>query len=139
MSEINIEHLLERAATLEKEHDYDEALRLYNRVLEADPDNEPAYDRRRAIREATLLIVAKSKIKPQVSYYYYIELDGKEIGPYPHDGQMEINVPLGKHRLAVSRLQTGRTDINAQQITFYDFVMSQKEQTLYLHCIFVQY
>ena len=44
MSEINIETLLKRAAMLEDEKDYAEALSVYNRILDADPDNETAYE-----------------------------------------------------------------------------------------------
>ncbi|MBQ7767387.1 MAG: hypothetical protein IJ403_00710 [Oscillospiraceae bacterium] len=131
MNEINIEHLLARAAMLEKEYDYDEALRLYNRVLEVDPDNEVAYDRRRAIRSSTLhIVIEPNPHEKQVSYPHYIELDGNRIGSF-YSRQQDVEIPLGKHRLEIWKV--GMADsANPIQISFYDFVMSQPEQTVYL-------
>ncbi len=44
MSENSVETLLKRASMLEEEKDYTEALNIYNRILEADPDNKKAND-----------------------------------------------------------------------------------------------
>lgn len=81
MSENSVETLLKRASMLEEEKDYTEALNIYNRILETDPDNEKANERRRAIKNNTLTIVREQfpLLGGGTSVRYYLSIDGEKI------------------------------------------------------------
>ena len=133
MNDLNVEQLLKSAAMLEKEADYEEALRLYNRVLEVDPDNETVHNRRCAIRNNTLFVVIEElpRLPDQYSTSRVITLDGNTICDCYSGNNTKVEVIRGKHRLAV--LQRGHAN-NAvpREIAGYDFIVSEKEQTVYL-------
>ena len=137
MSEINIQNLLKRAAMLEGEKDYGEALDLYNRILEVDPENEIAYKRRKAIKNNTLTIKReKFPLLGSGAVRYYFCLDGNKIDSQffvanaaPQDYTLETT--LGNHRITIN--EVGFSD-NAvpKEILGYDFEVTQPQQTLYL-------
>lgn len=137
MSEVNIDNLLKRASMLEGEHEYAEALDLYNRILEADPDNETAYNRRKAIKNNTLVIKREQfPLLGSGAVKYYLCLDGEKIDSHFFVANMApqdytVNVMLGKHRLTMC--EVGHAD-NAvpKEILGYEFEMTQVQQTLYL-------
>lgn len=138
MSEINIETLLKRAAMLEDEKDYAAALGIYNRILEADPDNETAYDRRRAIKNNSLTIIREQI--PQLGRlgaHYIIYVDGVVVDNsnfYCNNPPATFTVPviLGKHRLSVNRVAYTHNLASEEEILNYTFEMEEKEATIYL-------
>lgn len=138
MSEINIETLLKRAAMLEAEKDYAEALGIYNRILEVDPDNETAYDRRRAIKNNTLTIVREQI--PQMAvvgaiYIIYVDgvaVDGSRFVCNIPPKTFTVPVTLGKHRLSVNRVAYTHNLASEEEIVTYTFEMKEKRATLYL-------
>lgn len=138
MSEVNIDTLLKRASMLEEEKDYDQALSIYNRILDNEPENEIAYRRRKAIRDNTLTIKREQfPLLGAGAVKFYFCLDGTKIDSQffvanmaPQDYTVD-KVSLGKHRISVH--QVGHT-VNAVpvEILGYDFEMTQSHQTLYL-------
>ena len=107
MSEINIENLLKRAAMLESDNEYTDALELYERILEVEPDNETAYRRRKAIKNSTLTII-KERIPMTVAgtdRRYFITLDGERIGDFflasVDSPPITVTTSLGKHKLTL--------------------------------------
>lgn len=138
MSEINIENLLKRAKMLEDEKDYSEALAIYNRILENEPDNNTAFERRRAIKNNTLTIFReKFPLLASGAVRYYFCIDGEKI-----DNQFFVanmapqkytvdNVMLGKHRLAIHEVGVADNAV-PKEILGYEFEMTEKEKTLYL-------
>lgn len=137
MSEINVETLLKRAAMLEDEKDYTEALSIYNRILEADPDNETAYERRRAIKNNTLTIVREQfPLLGSGAVKYYLCVDGEKIDSQFFGANMAaqtytVNVTLGKHRLTMCEVGHANNAV-PKEILGYDYEITKKEQTLYL-------
>ena len=136
MSEINVETLLKRAAVLEEEKDYDAALNIYNRILEGEPENEIAYERRRAIKNNTV-VIRREPIPAQVlgNVRCYISLDGERIGDYflPTSPASEIteSLTLGKHKLVLHKLGFGNNAVPQETIS-YDFECAENNQKLYL-------
>lgn len=138
MSEINIETLLKRAAMLEDEKDYAEALGIYNRILEADPDNEKAFERRRAIKNNTLTIVREQIPHLAIlSAHYIIYVDGVAVDGSNFIGNtapatFTVPVMLGKHRLSVKQVAYTRNVASEEEVVNYTFEMKEKEATIYL-------
>ena len=143
MSENNVEALLKRASMLEEEKDYAEALNIYNRILEADPDNEKANERRRAIKNNTLTIVREQfpLLGGGTGVRYYLSVDGERIDSRSFVANMPaetytVNVTLGKHRLAVWEVGINTFGVNnsavPKEVLIYDYEITQKEQTVYL-------
>ena len=136
MSEINVETLLKRAAVLEEEKDYDAALNIYNRVLEVEPENETAYERRRAIKNNTVVIF-REPIPAQVlgNVRCYISLDGERIGDYflptAPASEIPVSLTLGKHKLVLHKLGFGNNAVPQETIS-YDFECVENNQKLYL-------
>ncbi len=143
MSENNVEALLKRASMLEEEKDYAEALNIYNRILETDPDNEKANERRRAIKNNTLTIVREQfpLLGGGTGVRYYLSVDGERIDSRSFVANMPaetytVNVTLGKHRLAVWEVGINTFGVNnsavPKEVLIYDYEITQKEQTVYL-------
>lgn len=138
MSENSVETLLKRASMLEEEKDYTEALNIYNRILETDPDNEKANERRRAIKNNTLTIVREQfpLLGGGTSVRYYLSIDGEKtdsrffIANMPAETYI-VNVTLGKHRLTMWEVGVNNCAV-PKEILVYDFEITKKEQTVYL-------
>ena len=140
MSETNIESLIKRASMLEEDKEYKEALRIYDRILEVEPDNATAYERKHAIKNNTL-IVNTTKFPllgfgRDAAITYYICVDGQKIhnesfGAYHEPQTFRFNITLGNHR--ISLFECGST-INSvpHEIISYDFEITQKEKAIYL-------
>ena len=138
MSENSVETLLKRASMLEEEKDYTEALNIYNRILETDPDNEKANERRRAIKNNTLTIVREQfpLLGGGTSVRYYLSIDGEKIDSRFFIANMPtetytVNVTLGKHRLTMWEVGVNNCAV-PKEILVYDFEITKKEQTVYL-------
>ena len=138
MSENSVETLLKRASMLEEEKDYTEALNIYNRILETDPDNEKANKRRRAIKNNTLTIVREQfpLLGGGTSVRYYLSIDGEKIDSRFFIANMPaetyiVNVTLGKHRLTMWEVGVNNCAV-PKEILVYDFEITKKEQTVYL-------
>lgn len=138
MSEINVDTLLKRASMLEQEKDYEEALKIYNRILDNEPENDVAYARRKAIRDNTLTI--KREVFPMLSYgtsvKYYLCLDGEKIDNQFFIGNSAAQdytakITLGKHRISVYQVGHATNSVPIE-ILGYDFEMTQPQQMLYL-------
>lgn len=138
MSEINIENLLKRAKMLEDEKDYSEALGIYNRILEAEPDNNIAFERRRAIKNNTLTIVREQI--PQLAAlgaHYIIYVDGVKVDGSNficNNGGTTHSVPvmLGKHRLSVNEVTYTGNLASEREVVNYTFDMAEREAVIYL-------
>lgn len=138
MSEINVENLLKRAKMLEEEMEYSEALGIYNRILEEEPDNNIAFERRRAIKNNTLTIVREQI--PQLAAlgaHYIIYVDGVKVdnsnficnnGPATHN----VSVMLGRHRLSVNEVTYTGNLASEREVVNYTFDMTGNNATLYL-------
>ncbi len=138
MSENSVETLLKRASMLEEEKDYTEALNIYNRILETDPDNEKANERRRAIKINTLTIVREQfpLLGGGTSVRYYLSIDGEKIDSRFFIANMPaetytVNVTLGKHRLTMWEVGVNNCAV-PKEILVYDYEITKKEQTVYL-------
>lgn len=138
MSENSVETLLKRASMLEEEKDYTEALNIYNRILETDPDNEKANERRRAIKNNTLTIVGEQfpLLDSGTGVRYYLSIDGEKIDSRFFVANLPaetytLNVTLGKHRLAVWEIGVNISAVPKERL-IYDYEVTQKEQTVYL-------
>lgn len=138
MSENSVETLLKRASMLEEEKDYTEALNIYNRILETDPDNEKANERRRAIKNNTLTIVREQfpLLDSGTGVRYYLSIDGEKIDSRFFVANLPaetytLNVTLGKHRLAVWEIGVNISAVPKERL-IYDYEVTQKEQTVYL-------
>ena len=138
MSENSVETLLKRASMLEEEKDYTEALNIYNRILETDPDNEKANERRRAIKNNTLTIVREQfpLLDSCTGVRYYLSIDGEKIDSRFFVANLPaetytLNVTLGKHRLAVWEIGVNISAVPKERL-IYDYEVTQKEQTVYL-------
>ena len=137
MSENSVETLLKRASMLEEEKDYTEALNIYNRILETDPDNEKANERRRAIKNNTLTIVREQfPLLGGIGVKYYLSIDGEKIDSRFFIANMPVetytvNVTLGKHRLTMWEVGVADAAV-PKEILIYDYEVTQKEQTVYL-------
>lgn len=138
MSENSVETLLKRASMLEEEKDYTEALNIYNRILETDPDNEKANERRRAIKNNTLTIVREQfpLLGGGTSVRYYLSIDGEKLDSRFFIANMPaetytVNVMLGKHRLTMWEVGVNNCAV-PKEILVYDYEITKKEQTVYL-------
>ena len=138
MSENSVETLLKRASMLEEEKDYTEALNIYNRILETDPDNEKANERRRAIKNNTLTIVREQfpLLGGGTSVRYYLSIDGEKLDSRFFIANMPaetytVNVTLGKHRLTMWEVGVNNCAV-PKEILVYDYEITKKEQTVYL-------
>lgn len=140
MSEINIENLLKRAAMLESDNEYEDALELYERILDVEPDNETAYSRRKAIKNNTLTII-KERIPMTVARTdrrYCITLDGERVGDFflasVDSPPITVTTSLGKHKLTLCSQGFGNDDI-PQEAFSYEFTMTEKEQNIYFRYV----
>ncbi len=133
-----IENLLKRAQMLEEEKDYAEALKVYTRILEEEPDNEVAFVRARAIKNNTLTIVRETI--PQLAilsahYRIYLDgvlVDGSNFACNTSPATFTVPVMLGKHRISVNQVAYTGNIASEEEVGNYTFEMQQKEQTIYL-------
>lgn len=138
MSEISVENLLKRVKMLEEDQEYKEALNVYNRILEMEPENETAYKRSKAIKNNTLII--KREQFPLLSHgavTYYLCIDGEKIDSQVFaantpPNEYNVKLMLGKHRIAVWEVGYSNNASTSIELLAYDFEMNQPEQTLYL-------
>lgn len=140
MSEINTENLLKRAAMLESDNEFVDALELYERILEVEPDNDTAYRRRKAIKNSTLTII-KETIPMTVAgtdRRYFITLDGERVGDFflasVDSPPISVTTSLGKHKLTLCN-QGFANDALPKENFSYEFTMTENDQKIYFRYV----
>lgn len=139
MEKIDIQNLLKRATDLEMEHEYEEALSLYNRVLESEPDNEQAKERRKILKAKNHTLKVIKEPWPMLgggTRGYYFMLDGEQVGkPFVFNmpSELEEKVGMGKHELKVMVHELDRTERPMDKVVLtYPFEISNDDLTVYV-------
>ena len=134
-----IQNWLKRASDLENEQEYEEALSLYNRVLENDPDNEKAKERRKILKEKNNTIKVIKEPWPMLgggTRGYYFMLDNEKVGtPFVFNmpSEFEEKIGMGKHELKLMVHDRDKADRPLEtQVLKYPFEITGDDVTVYV-------
>lgn len=137
-----ISNLLYRALEFEQKGDYKRAEEYCSRILDLDPMNESARALERRLPSAipanNVLIVYQSFLKDK--FKLRVTLDGRNWKELSNQGQLPLQLPIGKHRILFVGTKNYTYDIEIKDSnTMYTLIYTADRSRNTINCETTQY